>query len=185
MVARGPRYVAMAAGEITYMSSRPCLRGHLFQRETRSGRCIQCRRDAERERYPEKYKTKIKPKKSLPENKKKAAEKIASIRKSWTEDQKASYRHEAKIRSRKWRKNNPGHRNALSSKYEADKRKRTPHWADLSKIIDIYKNCPPGHHVDHIIPMRGKNVSGLHVHYNLQYLPAIENMRKNNRFEVA
>jgi 5-methylcytosine-specific restriction endonuclease McrA len=62
--------------------------------------------------------------------------------------------------------------------------KRIPRWADLQKIKEFYKNCPPGLTVDHIIPLCGKEVSGLHVHTNLQYLTLRENSRKSNKWSL-
>lgn len=59
---------------------------------------------------------------------------------------------------------------------------QTPKWANKEAIVTFYKNCPKGYHVDHIIPLNGKNVSGLHTLENLQYLSATENLRKGNKF---
>lgn len=60
---------------------------------------------------------------------------------------------------------------------------QTPKWADLDKIAEIYRNRPKGYHVDHIIPLNGKLVSGFHIESNLQYLSASENLSKSNNFE--
>lgn len=57
----------------------------------------------------------------------------------------------------------------------------TPPWADREAIRQIYKDCPEGHEVDHVIPIRGRMVSGLHVEANLQYLRAKANKQKFNK----
>lgn len=63
--------------------------------------------------------------------------------------------------------------------------KSTPKWLTdehKAQMAAFYANRPEGHHVDHIVPLKGKNVSGLNVPWNLQYLPAKENLKKGNRF---
>lgn len=83
-----------------------------------------------------------------------------------------------------WRKNNPGKNAAQTAAYKAAKLQRIPLWADMEAIEAFYDARPEGHHVDHIIPIQGDDVSGLHVLKNLQYLPVEENLKKGNNWKV-
>ena len=85
-------------------------------------------------------------------------------------------------RMKEYTKNNPEGNRERSSRYDANKSQRCPVWADLNKIKNMYNECPKNMQVDHIIPLRGTAVSGLHVAGNLQYLSPLENQRKSNNY---
>jgi hypothetical protein len=82
-----------------------------------------------------------------------------------------------------WKQKNRKSLNAIYTKHKLTRSFRVPKWSDLGKIKEIYKNCPDGYQVDHIVPLKGKTVSGLHVPNNLQYLTPKENMLKKNFFK--
>jgi hypothetical protein len=72
--------------------------------------------------------------------------------------------------------------NVYGSEKRAKKLFALPPWTDYYEIKRIYQNRPPGHHVDHIIPLVHSKVCGLHCPANLQYLPAAVNCSKKNHF---
>lgn len=90
-----------------------------------------------------------------------------------------------------WIKNHPEFVRNRTAAHRASKLERMPSWADKKKIKEIYKQAKDlseqtglEYHVDHEIPLRGENVSGLHVHYNLKILLAEDNLKKSNKFDV-
>lgn len=91
-----------------------------------------------------------------------------------------------KANSRAYALANQAARTALQNKRHANKLLRTPAWANLRKIKGWYIAAGrQGLQVDHIIPLQGKLVSGLHVHTNLQLLTPEANRRKHNTFKVT
>jgi hypothetical protein len=85
------------------------------------------------------------------------------------------------LRNKKHYLDNKGYYKDKSNKRRAIKLRAIPKFANLNKIREIYKNCPKGYHVDHIIPLNNPIVCGLHVEWNLQYLSAKDNCSKGNK----
>ena len=87
-----------------------------------------------------------------------------------------------------YRKDNPGKRNATQAKRASAKLQRTPSWANPKKIERIYELAAwlsrftgIRYEIDHVIPLQGKFISGLHVETNLQILTKSANSSKGNR----
>ncbi|KKN19943.1 hypothetical protein LCGC14_0940720 [marine sediment metagenome] len=110
------------------------------------------------------------------------------VRLAYTEAYRQAHQEEMKAYSQAYNKTNKSKKNAHTRNRQAAKLQRTPGWLteeQLQQIKDFYINCPVGMTVDHIIPLRGKFVSGLHHPDNLQYLTPEENSSKGNRYPAA
>ena len=95
-------------------------------------------------------------------------------------------------RNREWNKNNKPVKAALECKRRASQLQRTPKWDPNAHLIIakyqlaamLTKASGIEHHVDHIIPLQGKKVSGLHTFANLRVIPGSDNVKKSNSFTV-
>lgn len=104
-------------------------------------------------------------------------------------------REEIRKRGKLHYENNKALYLAYSRTRKATLIKRTPSWLtqdEYDQISSIYKQCREIsdsvgviHHVDHIVPLNGSNVCGLHVPWNLQITPAEINLKKSNRHDVS
>lgn len=119
-------------------------------------------------------------------------EKVRGFNSAWkkanpekTRAYEAAYtaKHPAKRKAKEaaYRLANPAKRAAWQAKRVAQQLMATPPWADLAAIEAIYQEASLlGMEVDHIVPLQGKSVCGLHVSHNLQLLTKSENSRKRN-----
>jgi len=93
--------------------------------------------------------------------------------------------------NREWVKNNKDKAKAQKAKRRAALLNATPLWVDYEEILKVYSLCEDIicvtgeiHQVDHIIPLQGKTVCGLHVPWNLQILTIYENISKKNKLLI-
>lgn len=92
-----------------------------------------------------------------------------------------------------WRRSNPSKVNVWNSRRRAAKLNATPSWitaihkAQIQEFYDLAlaKTTQTGvqYQVDHIHPLQGDALSGLHVPWNLQIITASENASKCNRVQ--
>jgi len=89
--------------------------------------------------------------------------------------------------SAEWYRNNLGKAQAKKGRRRASKLQATPLWSDNEKIKVIYEYrqlcsivLKQQYHVDHLVPLKGKTVCGLHTESNLCVITAAENLSKSN-----
>lgn len=109
--------------------------------------------------------------------------------KLWNRERYQAKTGECKEISARYRANNKEKIYEWNGTRRASIRQALPLWADRGEIRKIYRqaiekslNTGIKYHVDHIIPLVHPMVCGLHVPQNLQVIPAIENLKKQNRF---
>jgi len=176
----------------------PCRKGHTTGRYTVSRKCVQCAKDAalawnraNSERYKEIKRKSRDPEKESERYRKWRLENPDKVKAKNVNWQAKNWDKYLDISSG-WKRRNRGHTNAKSAQRKIAQLQRTPKWltdqdfADIKKFYDLAHELSQAYgfpwHVDHIIPLQGKTISGLHVVDNLQIMPGSENSRKGNRF---
>ena len=169
------------------------------------------KRKAERERYAEQRRAHRKV--YYARNKEREAENRRAWAKEnpdkTNEARRRDYRKNKAARnavSSEWRRRNLQRKRAIEQKYrdrhreecrerlralQAHRRTARVPWADRKAIAAIYREARKrskregvAYEVDHFYPLKGKNVSGLHVHTNLQIVPSVVNRAKGNRITL-
>lgn len=89
-----------------------------------------------------------------------------------------------------WKRKNKDSVNANTAKRRAARLNATPEWLNSGHMAEIegmylyaqiFSQIGEQLHVDHIVPLQGENVCGLHAPWNLQVIPASENLSKSNK----
>jgi hypothetical protein len=150
------RVDAHAAGLKRFFTGEPCKYGHITERRVSDNACLGC---------------------------------VQLSKQNTRNNQSEEQIIKTNRQSKDWSTVHPVGRKLRNSIYRASY--RAPPWVNLAALRRIFADCPAGKQVDHIVPLGGRKshaittegypISGLHVPWNLQYLPARDNSAKSNR----
>ena len=154
-----------------YFTGKPCKHGHIAQRYTHNKTCCNCANanaNKAKSKNPHKY---------------------YEINKNWRQNNPVKSAAYTQTYIRK----NIAKRNLWTSNYRQAKDQRMPSWLNSAHLFEmecVYNYCSAlreiglDYHVDHIVPLRGEIVSGMHVPWNLQVIPKLDNLEKGNRYAI-
>jgi 5-methylcytosine-specific restriction endonuclease McrA len=180
------RTEAKAAGAKFYFTGEPCVRGHIALRKTK-GSCLECVKEdwaVDNERRKGKPKTEAS---------------IAAGRRYYEKNREAVIARAAARPTKEKRRNRAEYKDRNVDVVRADTsvrrrrhREATPVWLtkdERLKMRELYVQARKltaltneQYVVDHIVPLQGETVCGLHVPWNLRVITQEENLQKSNKF---
>ena len=183
------RAEAKATGAKYYFTGDPCKHGHISPRKTK-GSCVECMKaewaqalKTRAEYYAEYNKSEAgqKAKKDYYARNKDAVIAAAQAR---PDEAKNEYK-------RKYKQANPDLYRELVSVRRRRFRDATPKWLSAEQkmeirlkyrlAIELSRATGVRHAVDHVIPLQGEDVCGLHVPWNMEVITQDENLKKSNK----
>lgn len=177
------RAEAKALGAIRYYTGKPCKHGHVAERLTTSGCCIVCSSERGKQ-WRKNNKDRVKRRDAL------YYQKYKPKKIEYANEYRNKFPERVALSCKNWRANNKHKRAHNEQRRQAAKISATPGWlskSDYDWMDKIYYQAQFSSskysidiNVDHIIPLRGKNVCGLHVPWNLRLVSRSYNSSKNN-----
>lgn len=199
------RSQAVDSGLNVYFTGKPCKRGHIAHRYASGSQCVECLQARNQASYQQNSALFVERARVWTENNRGRS---LAIKQKWrTSNPDKQRAAEVKWRSdnpdydaARWRaseeyreinrQSKRKHRRTYPERqqqYIESVKRRTPAWANHEAIRAVYlerdrliAETGRKHHVDHVIPLHGETVSGLHVETNLQVLTFEENRKKWN-----
>jgi hypothetical protein len=183
------RKEALITGTAYYFTGQPCKHGHVALRKTK-GACVECLKiewvntAQKRQNYFVAYNKSERGKESKRRYYEANRETVIARAQARPAEEKRRY-------SQEWKKNNPVWIRADTKARRRKHRLATPPWitkAQKAEMRELYRiaitmtrTTGEKYVVDHIVPLRGEGVCGLHVPWNLRVITQEENLKKSNR----
>ena len=169
-----------------YYTGEPCARGHIALRKTK-GACVDCLKEdwqkdnEKRSKKPKSEASKEAGRRYYERNK----SMVIARANARTAEEKKQYKE-------KYKKENPDRYKTLTSLRRRRFRNATPPWLTYlqkNEIRQLYmiavtmtKTTGERYVVDHIVPLHGQDVCGLHVPWNMRVITQDENLKKSNKY---